>query len=150
MSETPIKTLRRGKVLEDRTLVDAVPAPRSGQHQHVQLPDEAGEQLPLVRSRGDGGVELVPSAPLFLGPVLEHEQEPEVVPGRRRVGDAVEPGSEYYTHWRVRLTCPRAAQVIATRSESPASWNSGSVGLRLKKSISRSESMNTRPPATRP
>ena len=45
---------------------------------------------------------------------------------------------------------PRSAHVIATRSESPASWNSGAVGLSEEKSMSRSLRMNTRPPATRP
>ena len=45
---------------------------------------------------------------------------------------------------------PSAAQVSATRSESPASWNSGAVGRSWSNLMSRSERMNTRPPATRP
>ena len=51
---------------------------------------------------------------------------------------------------RSSAATPRSAHVIATRSESPASWNSGAVGLSDAKSMSRSLRMNTRPPATRP
>ena len=51
---------------------------------------------------------------------------------------------------RSAASTPMDAQVIATRSASPASWNSGGPGTSSSNSIRRSERMYTSPLATRP
>lgn len=58
------------EVFEDRTLIDAVAAPRPGQHENLHVADEGLQQRLLIVGQTDAGMELVPTLPLVVGGVL--------------------------------------------------------------------------------
>ena len=59
-----------GEVIEDRTLIDAVAAPRSGQHDDRHLAFEARQQLPLSVGQPHLSVQSFPALPLLRRAVL--------------------------------------------------------------------------------